>query len=176
MNASTKFTHRRRRIVAGVASALLLSCGIAGFSAGTAAAATCSGSGCQGLDAKLQGCPVTSSKANGGGYGQIWNYYSQACKANWAEGDLLRPPGEYAGYSFYVVITTTDSNGNSESMCSPGPSNTGSPHEYCFDTPYSPGNGSPAWTDMVDGTNITQAYIYVYGPDGSLIETDEVDQ
>jgi hypothetical protein len=49
--------------------------------------------------------------------------------------------------------------GEFEFMCYPGPSNTGRLLETC--TGHYPGV-LPAYTDMVDGTNLTWANAYVY--------------
>jgi hypothetical protein len=134
-------------------------------------AAGCHDAGCAGLDPYQQGCVNTdiSNKVVGGTYGSLTDIYSPDpdCRANWAQGTLY-----YTGYSMYVYIYTTDSNGNREDMCQPGPSNTGQLISYCYNSPY---NGGVAWTDMVDGTNITHAGMSIYGPSGNLVESLSVD-
>jgi hypothetical protein len=75
-------------------------------------------------------------------YGYITNYYSSWCVANWAVVSLTQT-GYDASVGIALWITTT---GN-EKMC------------YPVDCGYYPGPAYPAWTNMVDGTNKTFAYV-----------------
>jgi hypothetical protein len=96
----------------------------------------------------------------------LWNRYSSNCNANWARVQLTSA-GLSAGDSFIVSIQTTDSKGAGEFMCFPGPSNTGQMIEDCSEIQY--GGSLPAYTDMVDGTNLTTATLYVYDSSGAVI-------
>jgi hypothetical protein len=59
-----------------------------------------------------------------------------------------------------------DSHGLSERMCYPWNDNTGYLTEQCIGTLHvgSVGYDGVAWSDMVDGTNLTTAYICIYDP------------
>jgi hypothetical protein len=150
-------------------------------SAGSASAANCSGYSCHGLDPSGR-CTDTASKwryATIGGVldpepvAILYNKYSKSCNSNWAWA-ALTPEGRYAGLSMVLFITTSDSRGNLESMCYPGPSNTGNLNEYCYNYNYT--GTLPFYTDMVDGTHVTQAYLYIYDAStGALLTSAEVD-
>lgn len=140
-------------------------------SAGPAAAASCSGYSCHGFDPNTKGCAVSAWKESGGSEANVMNRYSAGCNANWARGALTQQ-GYNDGDTMIIVVTTTDSRGNLESMCYPGLSNTGALHEYCYNYNYR-GTGW-AYTDMVDGTNTATATVYVYDFNGALIEKDSV--
>ena len=64
-------------------------------------------------------------------------------------------------YWIVVDIYTTDSHGTNEYMCYPGPNNTGNLNEYCSGSTYG-GNTQWIYSDMVDGTNVTTARVFVY--------------
>jgi hypothetical protein len=147
----------------------------------TASAASCSGYSCHGLDPAGR-CTDTSdniviAKVNDPldprALAVLHNKYAKGCNSNWAWA-VLTSEGYADGDSFVVLITTTDSRGNLESMCYPGPDSTGALNEYCYESTYRGTAG--AYTDMVDGTNVTQAYVYVYASDGSLVASAESDQ
>lgn len=149
-------------------------------SAGSASAASCSGYSCHGLDPSGRCTDTASAWKNvtindpldPEAVAILYNKYSKPCNSNWAWASLT-PEGYNAGLSMVVIITTLDSHGNLESMCYPGPGNTGHLNEYCYNYNY---RGTlPAYTDMVDGTHVTQAYAYVYGDGGALIASAEVD-
>jgi hypothetical protein len=73
-----------------------------------------------------------------------------------------------------VEIFTTDSTNQFEEMCWPSPYNDhGFDRESCNGT-Y--GGSSIAYTDMVDGTNTTSAYVLVYNSQGSFLTLYEADQ
>jgi hypothetical protein len=100
----------------------------------------------------------------------LYNKYSKLCNSNWAWA-WLTPEGYNVGLSMVVIVTTLDCHGNLESMCYPGPGNTGHLNEYCYNY-----RGTlPAYTAMVDGTNVTQAYAYVYDHGGARVASAEVD-
>lgn len=88
------------------------------------------------------------------------------CEDNFAMGTLTSA-GLKARDSFEIVIQATDVNGHNEYMCYPGPSNTGSITEFCDGSAY--GGSGNAWTDMVDGTHVTTANIYVGDSSGRFI-------
>lgn len=151
-----------------IAVAAVLMLGIATPAPAHAAVGGCFASGCTGLDPYNLNCggrggdAQTNFVSTKGDF--LFNDYSPSCQANWAEGTLSQEQVS-AGYSMYVYISTTDSNGQSESMCSPTPGGGGL-HEYCTDTPY---KGIDAWTDMVDGTNTTYAGMTVYDANGNVV-------
>lgn len=153
-----------------IAVAAVLMLGIATPAPAHAAVGGCFASGCTGLDPYDQVCggPGGDAEQNfvstEGDF--LFNYYSPGCQANWAEATLSATQVS-AGDSMYVYISTTDSNGQSESMCSPTPNDrSGGLHEYCYDTPYA---GVQAWTDLVDGTNVTFAGMIVYDANGNIV-------
>jgi hypothetical protein len=165
---STK--HRLARLT--VAIALLAAGGTASMLSATAAsAASCSGFSCHGYDPVAEGCSTTSTTtayASSGGvtYATLWNRYSAGCKANWSRAELTSAAIS-AGYTMLVLADTSDSRGNYEDMCWPGPNNNvGALNESCGN-PY--GGSSIAYTDMVDGTNTADAYVYIYNSSGNLV-------
>nr|BBH94583.1 hypothetical protein KTA_27820 [Thermogemmatispora argillosa] len=113
----------------------------------------CQGEECYGADPYTTTCGKPSSFNNvtltavniwtggpqGGGtlIGQLYNYYSSACQANWAVVWLNTP------YAISIRIWPVGSN---ERQCYP---------ENC--TSYYTGRAFPAWTNMVDGTLLTTA-------------------
>lgn len=144
-------------------------------SATSASAASCSGYSCHGLDPSGR-CTDTASawtdvNSNLENVAILYNKYSKPCNSNWAWAQLS--PWAANDFSMVVVITTLDSHGNLESMCYPGPGNTGHLNEYCYNYNYE--GTLPAYTDMVDGTHVTQAYCYVYDHGGALVASAEVD-
>lgn len=155
----------------GMAAAVIVATAAAaiGVTASPAAAATCWGYSCHGHDPVVYGCSATSTVSNtaydtdGVAVAVVDNRYSAGCNANWARAHLT-DAGLARGYRIQAEITTTDSHGTYEDMCYPGPSNTGALTEYCTGT-Y---GGSTGWiyTDMVDGTNVTHAYVWVYTSSG----------
>ncbi len=177
---------RRRRaaqFLAGtMAVGLLAPLGLSA-SAGMAFAASCTGYACHGLDPaarctdtsdKFLGAVVTSDPYAPETVAELHNKYSKGCNSNWAWA-VLSPEGYADGDRMVVLITTTDSRGHLESMCYPGPNSTGALNEYCYESTYQGTLG--AYTDMVDGTNVTQAYVYVYARDGTtIIASAESDQ
>ena len=81
--------------------------------------------------------------------------YRGNCDTNWGRAQL-KTLALNDHFSMDVAIQTAD---KKEFMCVPGPSDTGQMNEYCN------GNyGGPniAWTDMVDGQQLTTAYVYIY--------------
>lgn len=134
--------------------------------AAPAQAATCYGWSCAGRDPVAFGCPASSTTVTYGALATIWNRYSYVCKANWARVQLT-PQSVAAGNQWLLTITTIDSRGYSERMCwEPIDGNQGHLAETCYGV-ISRGRASYdqiVWTDMVDGTNITEASVTVYHP------------
>lgn len=134
-----------------------------------AAAASCSGYSCHGHDPSVYGCSATSTTtanafdSDNAIVAVIQNRYSSGCNANWARG-WLTSTGVARGYKIYVEIDTTDSKGSTESLCYPGPSNTGNLIEDCSGWPSGGAGGSttPVFSDMSDGTNVTRAWVHVF--------------
>jgi hypothetical protein len=172
---------RTARIILGTVLSAAIPMASVCMSAGQASAAVCSGYTCHGLDS-WQRCTETKDAEQTVGlvYGLdpqglaiLHNAYSRGCNSNWAWVSLTSA-GYGEGDSVVVVITTLDSRGHLESMCYPGPNSTGALNEYCYESTYR--GTAAAYTDMVDGTHVTQAYAYVYGYDGTLIASAEQDQ
>ena len=86
--------------------------------------------------------PSNSTGGVAGYIGVIYDYYSTFCNANWAEVTMYQDPGR----DVRIYITTTDANGRFEKQCEP---------TNCVD--FYSGTSYPAWTNMVDGTNVTTA-------------------
>jgi hypothetical protein len=127
-----------------------------------AAASTCSGSTCVGRDPVTYGCAATSTKTATAFIGSdavatVWNRYSLGCNANWARGQLTAL-GVSRHYTIQVRVWV---NAPYQSMCFPGPSNTGSSQENCYPLP-GYGGSSMVYTDMVDGSYKTYAAVNVY--------------
>lgn len=163
---------RIHRIAASAVVTALLGFMGAGVSAAPAVAA-CSGYSCHGLDPIAQGCSATSTTGNSGSLVAVQNRYSQGCNANWARAELTQQ-GYNNGDQFIVWIDTTDSHGNWEFMCYPGPSNTGQLVEACSGAKI---HATGWWyTDMVDGTNVTHACVDLYDSGGNFIEERCADQ
>lgn len=167
---------RPAKTLVTIIAALLLSMGIAVVvqAPANASGATCSGYGCVGYDPgnRFPGCTDSTTQGEATGwYGGIqvvtaWNRYSYTCNANWARGQLTAA-AVARGYLMQVQIGTWDTNGNWEAMCYPGPSNTGQLQENCYNYLY--GGSAPAYTDMVNGTNLTYATISVFDPTGQTV-------
>jgi hypothetical protein len=156
---------RRLHLVAAtiIATAGLGAVGLA--SAPKASAAPCYGLSCAGYDPSTTGCNqyYSTSKQAGGTWATVVNWYSTGCNANWAQA-WLSSAAIARGYTMRVEITTMDSNKPSqhELMCYPSNlSNSGQKTEYCPPGDFYSGTG-PAYTDMVDGTNVTTATVYVF--------------
>jgi hypothetical protein len=171
---------RPRTVIGALGVALLLPLGMTA-AATPAFAAACSGYTCHGIDPTGR-CTSTSNLSRVVSVDDpldprtvavLYNKYSKGCNANWAWA-VLTPAGYDDGDSMIVVVTTTDSHGTSESMCYPGPNSTGKLNEYCYNSTYRGAAG--AYTDMVDGTNLTRAYAYVYDFNGKLVASGEEDQ
>lgn len=171
-----------RRFFAASASTILLNALGVGYSAGLAGAATvgCQGWLCAGLDpAVTVGCSVTSTTTTNAVYKgtsvvTLWNRYSSNCIANWARAQLTSA-GRSGGDSIQLEIETTDSQGTDEFMCYPGnTSNQWTLNEGCNGYTYS--GSLAAYTDMVDGTNITTVTVIVYDANGNQITTASVNQ
>ena len=174
---------RRAPVAARVAVLVMFGIATLGITAMAAvpaqASAGCSGFSCHGLDPSI--CTASKSttvlaKINNPldpeTVSVLNNNYSNDCTSNWASATLTQE-GYNDGDTMAVIIESTDSQGNLESMCYPGPSNTGALNEYCYYSNYS--GTATAFTDMVDGTNVTQAFVYVYDFNGNLIASAESD-
>lgn len=160
----------RRALVAGATILLLTFAGVV-TTAGSASAATCYGTSCHGLDPSITQCDQYYSTPNTTSFdgATLTNWYSTGCNANWALG-YLSAADQNSGYSFQLYIYTTDSTGAYEFMCYPSTdSNSGFYNEPCDDGYY---NGSVnAYTDMVDGTNVTYAQLDLYDGNGDYLGT-----
>jgi hypothetical protein len=170
-----------RRVYPISATVVLLAAGfgLAGATRATPAmAASCYGFSCHGYDPASTGCNkyYSTYKETDGALASVVNWYSTGCNANWAQG-WLSASAYAAGDSMIVYATTTDSHNPplSEYMCYPGPGNTGKLDEFCNGV-YRGTSASPAYTDMVDGTNMTQAIVIVYDHAGNYITQYEADQ
>ncbi len=102
----------------------------------------------------------------------LWNRYSSGCRSNWARAQLSSA-AVGAGYKLQIAIATKDSRGVNEYICYPGPSNTGLTYVACTSS-YT--GSSIIYGDMVDGTNLTQAFAEVFNSAGALIDIVEADQ
>jgi hypothetical protein len=153
--------NRRFLRALALATAAMTAGGI--ITAAPARASSCYGYSCHGLDPVKASCPVSSTTTTYGAYATVWNRYSYACNANWVRAQLT-PAAISAGYQWIIVITTIDSKGQSERMCYPWNDNTGYLDEQCSDRMDVPINGyeQAAWSDMVDGTNVTSADVIIY--------------
>jgi hypothetical protein len=153
--------------------------GLAGVASATPAsastlspAATCFGYGCHGHDPVIYNCAVASTTTTSDGLMTLQNRYSSNCNANWARAELSASAlGAYD--TLEVAVTTSDSHGQTETMCYPGPSNTGNLIENCTG---SFGGSGFAYTDMVDGTNLTTAEAIVLNSSGQQIDFLQVQQ
>jgi len=147
-------------------AALTLTLGLTATAAGAAVTTparpastqTCHGFTCHGRDPLTYHCSIWTTTSASDKLVTLWNRYSLNCNTNWARAKLS-PLALVLGDSMEVKITTVDSKGKFEFMCYPGPSNTGRLLETC--TGHYRGV-LPAYTDMVDGTNLTWANAYVY--------------
>jgi hypothetical protein len=139
----------------------------------TAVAAGCYATNCAGHDPTTHGCSATSTTTTSGALATVWNRYSAGCDANWARGQLTSAALN-AGDTMQVMIFTVDRDHNTERMCWPSPDNDqGYSDEFC--NGYY-GGSSIAYTDMVDGTNVTQAYVMVFNSSGDVLADYEADQ
>lgn len=159
-----------------VLAALLLAGSALFGAASSASAASCSGYTCHGHDPFVYNCGYYTSvsknvPATGTTLAVLTNWYGH-CNANWTQGYLTQA-GLNAHDTLYITIDTGDSRGNTEFMCYPGPDNTGQLIEDCAGPRY--GGPYTAWTDMVDGTNLTYSVLAIYDRNGNYI-TDVVAQ
>ena len=153
----------------GIATAL----SVAPINTPAANAATCYATNCAGHDPTTHGCSVSSTVTTNGALATLWNRYSYVCDANWARAQLTATALN-AGYSMQLSIATVDRAHNSEYMCWPSPDNDqGFSDEFCTG---SYGGSSIAYTDMVDGTNATQAYVTILNSSGDFVAEYEADQ
>ncbi|WP_376796235.1 hypothetical protein [Thermogemmatispora sp.] len=90
-------------------------------------------------DVTLKAVDIWTGGPQGGGIwiGQLYNYFSSYCVANWAVVWLKAP------YAVSIRISTA---GTTEHQCYP---------ENC--TSYYTGRAFPAWTNMVNGSGLTTA-------------------
>lgn len=134
-----------RQLLSLVAGAVLVGGGVVAVPATAHASALCRGSGCFGLDPRVEQCVADGYavstqyiKATHGinandntGFGYLHLMYSPSCNANWAEFDSYP-----SGYEFVL-----DAWNNSE-----GPA---TPEDWWYS---SAGSEKVAWTNMVDGS------------------------
>ncbi len=153
--------HDMSRRIAILAAIITVAAAI-GVAAPAALASGCSGSACVGHDPVTYGCSATSTKSataflNGVAVATVWNRYSLGCNANWARAQLTQAGiNQHLTIQVKVWITATY-----QTMCFPGPSNTGSWQEICDPLP-GYGGSAIVYTDMVDGSYKTYAGVDVY--------------
>jgi hypothetical protein len=116
---------------------------------------TCWDKGCIGHDPQVYGCSAATTTTVQNAYAILWNRYSGNCDTNWGRAQL-KTLALNDHFSMNVAIQTAD---GKEFMCVPGPSDTGQMNEYCNG---SYGGPNISWTDMVDGQQLTTAYVYIY--------------
>jgi len=170
-----------RKALAALMSVFMLSLLGVGVSAAPASAAPgCYGYSCHGYDLYHFGCSYTSTTAANAFSGNtklatVYNRYSAGCNSNWAEA-ILTPAAISAGDKMAISIQVDlDSKGTYEWMQYPGPSNTGSLTESWYTNHFYGGSAS-AYTDMVDGTNLTWASVSVYDRNGVSIASNYISQ
>ncbi len=128
----------------------------------------CNGIGCDDQDPGVMGCnksrmlfaPFQVADAAGDILATGQNVYSVGCNANWTEGTLTA-----LGRNIIVQISTTDSQGRASINCFPH-NPGGVPGYNCTLAGYNGETGWPAFSNMVDGTNLTKSVLQVTGPDG----------
>ncbi len=128
----------------------------------------CYGVSCDNQDPAAMGCnksrmtfaPFSVIDASGDVLATGQNVYSVGCNANWTEGTLAG-----AGRNIIILASTTDSQSHAISNCFPHDLG-GVPGYNCTLAGYNGATGWPAFSDMVDGTNLTKSVIQVTGPDG----------
>lgn len=174
-------TLRSRRMLAALPAALVLVGGALAMTAGSAAAAPCSGGSCNAQDPYSLGCTaassITKTYTSGSKVATFVNEYSKLCNANWVFA-YENTAAQNAGWQLNIGISTHDTHGVYWFMCSPYPAEFsigGGISEQCVDN-YGGANGWPMWTDMVDGTNKSFGSMNVYDSSGNLITTVENDQ
>jgi hypothetical protein len=170
-----------RKALAALMSVFMLSLLGVGVSAAPASAAPgCYGYSCHGYDLYHFGCSYTSTTAANAFSGNtklatVYNRYSAGCNSNWAEA-ILTPAAINAGDKMAISVSTDrDSMGTSEEMDAPGPSNTGALMEGWYANVFYSGSAS-AYSDMVDGTNLTWASVAVYDRNGNPIASNYIAQ
>jgi hypothetical protein len=173
-----------RHVLLGVIGALVLIMGtmVTGVTgASPAYAGNCTGTTCIGHDPDAEGCPsssITSAAAYSGAtkLATVWNKYSVPCNTNWASAQLTTAAIN-DGYTLYDEVYTWDKNGTFESMCFPGPDNTGLNPEGCTNWPRSGYccSGYP-YTDMVWGATTTYADVFVINSSGTIVASAEAPQ
>ncbi len=162
-----------RKVALLTALGIATTLSVAPITASPAYAASCYATNCAGHDPTTHGCTVSSTTTTNGALATLWNRYSYVCDANWARAQLTTAALN-AGYSMEISIDTIDRAHNSESMCWPSPDNDqGFSDEFCTG---SYGGSSIAYTDMVDGTDATQAYVIVLNSSGDFVAEYEADQ
>jgi hypothetical protein len=167
-----------RWFLVAAAAALLISGGLAAPPA-SASTPGCSGISCAGKDPSAMHCNTSMTFVKFSVYsldqknllatGQ--NVYSIPCKANWAEALSLTSYSISHGYGVYVsALTLKDSNGQQEWMCFPGQDIiNGNGCNFTAIGGYTGSSGWPAYTDMVDGTNLAYAEVFVVDSSGNII-------
>ena len=108
-------------------------------------AAGCYSTSCYNKDPYQEGCSVSSIKGPvylsdvDGNIAKVWNYYSYVCDANWTQGQIVTP----SGANLQITISTS----GEFTLCYP---------DDCRS--YYNGN-YVAWTNMVNGTNVTTSCV-----------------
>jgi hypothetical protein len=102
----------------------------------------------------------------------ITNWWSDSCHTNWAAASLTSY-GLSQRYRFFVSIHGVDGHGVDHLYCYPSElDDSGQQYEGCKGQ-YAYGGPYLAWTDMVEGTNITDARVTVMDPT-SIVTIDSV--
>jgi hypothetical protein len=160
-----------RRTLSVLVAALVFSGVGVGEAAVPASAASCYGYSCHGHDPTAYGCSTSSIVGpvaftlHSLPYAIVYNRYSTSCNANWASAQLTSY-GIAAGFALQVDISTRDRLGKNEFMCYPGLSNTGNLSENCHGVYF---GSLQAYSDMVDGTNLTYGEVCVFDNRLSLL-------
>jgi hypothetical protein len=177
----------RSTVAAQFAAAVLLCIGVSLFAASPANASSCSAHGCAGKDPGVEGCNTNMTIVNFNVYPPHQtspllatgrNVYSIPCKANWAEAVGLTQYSIDHGYGVEVTaLTLNDSLGHEEWMCFPGSDTiNGSSCGWAGSGGYKGATGWPAFTDMVDGTNLTTAEIFLVDSQNNIVGFGSADQ
>jgi hypothetical protein len=170
------WTRGRTRMTVTVVITLLLAL-LGVTTASPAQASGCFAASCGGWDPVSKGCSATSTTAASGAWGTVWNRYSAGCRANWVRGQLSTAAVN-AGYQLWISIETTDSTGAGAQACYPIPGSV-SNHGYVWEPCYGGGpihTSSIIYSDMVDGTKLTQAYMDIFDASSNLVAIYEADQ
>jgi hypothetical protein len=134
---------------------------------GCSAAPSCYAYTCNGHDPSVYNCswshPMRAYAHDGTGQTvvNLTNWWSDSCHTNWAAASLTAY-GLSQRYRFYVSIHGVDGRNVDHFYCYPSPLNdSGQQYEGCDGQTNAYGGPYLAWTDMVEGTNVTYAQVVV---------------